>query len=224
MPRIHVALLASLLVSVAAPAAAQEPADKLRIYGGAAIGVGGQISTENDDDDLPEVEDEDMIATYGIGAGIEIPLASLFTLGGEMDLSWWNTEARSDPPAGGQEFDRHFQLDVLARPKLRFKVSSLELYGVVPVGITYFSPSSDTKGSFEGFEVEAEGGFGVAVGFGAGATYFVHEHVGLGAELGYLYRRFGGSVKVSDGFDSETFDQTLSFGQVQLRAGATIAF
>jgi hypothetical protein len=216
--------LALFVVVVAAPARCAAQADMTRLHLTTAFGFGGEQSIDPDDKNAREPPDEDLVATLGFALGAEVPLHTYFTLGGEVGLSWWNTEDRADPPSGGKEYDRHKQLDVLARPKLRVApISSLELYAVVPVGFTYFMPSKDSDMSVLGVQVDdAQGGPGFAVGGGVGATLFVLEHLGITVEAGYLFRKFRGSLDLD--LLGREIDAKISFGQAQLRAGLTLAF
>jgi opacity protein-like surface antigen len=219
--------LSLALVSVCAlPATSHAQADSVRLHLGAGVGVAGEAEAEYDDiDEEDQPDGADLAPTYGVHAGIEVPLHDYFTLGAEFGLSFWNPEDAVDPPAGVDKIDRQKQLDVLARPKLRLMpVEGLELYGVVPVGLTYYIPSSDLDEEEDGYKYEVDGGVGFAVGVSAGVTYFVTEHIGLTGEAGYLYRKFGTKETASGGGVSDSIEGKISFGQVQLRAGLAIAF
>jgi hypothetical protein len=217
---LKIALSLAVVSVCALPATSQAQSDSVRLHLGAGLGVAGEVSVEIedvDDDDQPDGTDLD--PTYGMHAGIEVPLHDYFTIGAEFGLSFWNDEDADD-----DDIDRQKQLDVLARPKLRLSpVEGLELYGVVPVGLTYYMPTdmSDTAGPLK---IEVTGGPGFAVGASAGATYFVTEHFGLTAEAGYLYRKFNAALETSNGTASDSTDAKIKFGQLQLRVGAAIAF
>ncbi len=216
--KIGLSLAVVSLCAAALPATSHAQDSSVRLNVGGTIGLAGEAKAEIDDvDDDDQPDGADLDPTFGLHAGIEVPLHQYFTLGGEFGMSFWQTE--------DDDGDRQKQLDVLARPKLRISpVQGLELYGVVPVGLTYYIPSEDMSGEEMGYKVDFKGGPGFAVGVGAGATYFVTEHFGLNAEAGYLYRKFNMSIEESLGDQSASTDAKGSFGQLQLRAGVSIAF
>jgi hypothetical protein len=217
-----VILAATAIGFVSAPARSYAQEDAVRAHLSSAFGFGGEQSAEAKNDDTPDLRDADLIPTLGFALGVEVPRHTYFTFGAELGLSWWNTEERADPPIV-DEYDRHRQLDMLLRPKLRFSpLSGLELYGVVPLGFTYCIPSKDTDRSAAGIDVEAKGGPGFAIGASAGATLFVLEHVGFTLEAGYLFRWFRAGLE--NDLTGQEYEWAMRFGQAQLRAGLTVAF
>jgi hypothetical protein len=212
--------LAVVSLCAALPATSFAQDDSLRVNLGADFGFTGKIKT--DIEDVPDDQDPeaDLDPTYGFHLGVEAPLHQYFTLGGEFAMAFWNSKDSNDNDANRQK-----QIDVLARPKLRFApIETIELYGVVPVGFTYYVPGSDLKLEQAGVSAKVNGGPGFAVGAAAGATLFFTEHFGLNAELGYLYRKFKSSFDTSSVFGSNSIDAKNHFGQLQLRIGASIAF
>jgi hypothetical protein len=211
----------SLVAAIAsAPTRAAAQSDSTRIHAGATFGFGGELKTEPDNDDV-EIEDEDLVTTYGAHLGIEVPLIDLLTIGAELGLNFWNTEDGED-----NDYDRNTQLDVLVRPKLRFAaLDVLEVYAVVPFGYTHFIPSEDNDFAIGGVTGELEGGPGFAIGGSAGATLFLLDHLGLTAEVGYLFRRYGETYKIDAGLlGSGEEEATARFAQMQLRLGLAGAF
>jgi hypothetical protein len=209
---LKIGLCLAAISACAVPSVSFAQDDSVRLNAGATLAVAGKVSTEIDGSGAADVPDFKLAPTYGFYAGVEVPVHTYFTIGGEFGLaSWIDKDSKKD------DADRQLQLDFLARPKLRFEpIDKLEVYGVVPVGLTYYVPSDDMSGA----GVDVKGGPGVAVGVSAGATYFVTERVGLNAEMGYLYHR----AKMSAEEGGHSTDAHLSFGQLQLRAGVSFAF
>jgi hypothetical protein len=213
--------LAVVSLCAGLPASSFAEDDSTRVNLGADFGFAGKLNV--DIEDVPDDRDpdsSDLDPSYGFHAGVEVPLHQYFTLGGEFAMAFWNTEDANDDDA-----DRQKQIDVLARPKLRISpIEGLELYGVVPVGFTYYVPGSDLTREQGGVSIKIDGGPGFAVGAAAGATLFFTEHFGLNAELGYLFRKFNAGLDTSSTLGSLSLDAKESFGQLQLRIGASIAF
>lgn len=209
--------LAAGIASVPVEAAAQT--DSTRIHAGATFGLGGELKTEFDNDNI-EADDADLVTTYGGHLGIEVPLIDLFTIGAELGLNGWNREDADD-----NDYDRNLQLDVLVRPKLRLTpLDLLEVYAVVPFGYTHFIPSDDKSFAIGRFTGDLEGGPGFAIGGAAGATLFLLDHLGVTAEVGYLFRRYRETLKVDAVLLGGEEEATAKFAQAQLRLSLTGAF
>jgi hypothetical protein len=207
---------------------AHAQADASRLQLASAFGVTGKVSIDPRDNDISAPADDELVTTYGAAFGVELPLLEHFTLGAELAVAFWNTESRADPPDDDwydqPAFDRHRQLDLLARPKLRVcPGSGVELYGVAPVGLTYFITSRDSDTTWNDITFQSRGGPGLAVGAAVGAMFFIREHFGLTFEAGYLYRLSSASI-TAGGYSDSTVKEWVRFGQVQVRAGLAYAF
>jgi hypothetical protein len=167
---------------VGSPAGARGP---LSVYGGLRLGFGGELSFEDDDTGF-EGED-DMLATIGLQAGADYVIWDYIAVGGELRLAWVNTEGRdeADPSIG-----RDTYIDVVAKPRGRYAFDNipLEVYGTLPLGITFIATNGDLE--------DVSQGPGFNLGVGAGATYFFTDKMGVQGEMAYLMYWYGSEVEV----------------------------
>jgi hypothetical protein len=217
----------------ALPIDASAQARRVRLQATAVGGFGSDVEEEADDTfggplysgaTRSQGASNDLMPTYGGALGVDVVLLAHLALGAEVGLAFWNSQVRAGRDGGERPF---IQIDVLLRPRLPFSITDdLELYFVAPVGLTYFVPPGGKTWTLSGTKASRyEGGQGFAVGAGFGLAYFLAEHVGLHGEVGYLYRNFGGRLLEDHGYGAVApFNETLSFGQGQLKLGLTIAF
>jgi hypothetical protein len=219
--QLRISCLVAVLVSACVlPSVSFAADDGLRLNGGLGFGFGGQLKLKGD----AGTTKDDVVPTIGFYGGLEYAFLRFLSLGGEVGLAWWYTDTRQDPPAGAQDTSRDLQLDVLARPKLRIPIGSLEVYGVVPIGLSYYFPSDDLGGSVLGTSAKLKPGPGFAAGVSAGATLFLLDFLGLNLELGYLHRGYRTTYEAKNAIGSLSNDLHGKFDQFQLRAGAVLAF
>jgi hypothetical protein len=164
------------------------PRGPLSLYGGLRLGFGGEVSIENDDTGA-EGED-DLLATIGLQLGADYVVWDYVAVGGELRLGWVNTDGRDDGDIGRDTF-----IDIAVKPRGRYAFDNLplEVYGTLPLGITFIATNGDVedKGG-----VELSQGPGFNLGIGAGATYFFTDHMGVNGEMAYLMYWWGSEAEV----------------------------
>jgi hypothetical protein len=224
--------MASCLWVVMLPQPAHAEVGRVRLHANAVGGFGGEVE-EDAEGPRPEYPygssgefhaGNELFPSYGGALGFDVALLPHFALGAELALSAWNSKARASRDGGEKP---NLQLDILLRPRVRFSLGErLELYLVMPLGLTHFFPPTGETWTLSGTRASRiDGGTGPAIGAGLGITYFVLEHFGLAAEVGYLYRNFGGTVVEKAGnYVVRDLEETLSFAQAQVRLGISVAF
>ena len=190
------------------------------LHAGANVGLGGRVVWE---DWAPPFRTGHLAPTYGGYAGVEALLHRHFTLGAEVGLNAWNGSSMD------KDWDRQKQIDVVLRPLVPFSpVPKLELYGVIPLGITYCIPARDLDATDEEIWLRYawSGGPGFSVGAAIGARFFFVDHFGLIPEVGYLYRKFKIQEEESTAArsDRNPITHKASLRQLQLRIGVAAAF
>jgi hypothetical protein len=137
----------------------------LRFYGGFNVAIGGELKID-DGGGL------DLDPTIGLQFGGDYVLHEYFSIGGETRFLWFKVDG-----ADGRDF--LWDLDVKPRGRYAFRDLPLEIYGAMPIGLTVAS-----------FDGPAKGGAGFNVGLLAGANWFFNEHMGVNAEIGWVFHRF----------------------------------
>lgn len=139
----------------------------LRVYGGFSLSVGGELKGEESD------EGADLEVTPGLQGGVEYVLHDYFSIGGEMRFLFPEPEGWSG---------RSLLWDIVVKPKGRFAFPNLplEVYGSLPLGLTV-----------PGIDGEPEGTVGWNIGIVGGATLFFTDKMGIQAELGWHFHKFG---------------------------------
>jgi hypothetical protein len=153
----------------------------LRVYGGFSLAVGGNASYELEVFGEEREFEADLDPTFGLTLpGIEYVVMDYFSIGGE--LRWLFFKQDGDD-------GRSFLWDIVVKPKGRYAFSNipLEVYGALPLGLTV-----------PGLKGEAEGGVGFNLGLVGGATWFFNERMGINAEIGWHYHRFGMDARGDD--------------------------
>lgn len=164
------------------------PRGPLSVYGGLRLGFGGNINFKDDDTDAEA--DDDMLATIGLQGGADYVLMDYFAVGGELRLAWLNSETRDDGDIGRDLF-----IDIAVKPRGRYAFGNipLEVYGALPLGITFIATNGDYE---DKINADISQGPGFNLGFLAGATYFFTEHMGVNGEMGGLMYWFGSEAEV----------------------------
>lgn len=162
-----------------APRTGRESVGALRVYGGFRLGVGGgfkPIDVDGAPDDILALAK----ATPGLQLGVDYVVMDYFAIGGETRLSWPGYKA------GG---DRLMLWDVVVKPRARMLLSSypLELYAALPFGISVANFPNDER-------PEITGKAHATLGLSAGAYYFFNQHMGINAEMGWLWNWIRGEV------------------------------
>jgi hypothetical protein len=142
----------------------------LRVYGGVSIAVGGERSEQIDG--FPAVG-LDLDPTLGFQGGVDYVIMDYFSIGGEMRFLW----SKADN-AGDRDF--LWDLDVKPRGRYPFKKLPLEVYGALPIGLTI--PAIPNA---------PEGTAGFNVGLVGGATWWFTTKLGINAEMGWTFHKYG---------------------------------
>jgi len=145
----------------------------LRIYGGFSVAIGGDWKGETDTGFFRSKFESRLDPTLGLQGGVEYVVMDYFSIGGEMRFLF---------PKEDGEPDRHFLWDLVVKPKGRyvFPELPLEVYGAMPLGLTV-----------AGIDGPDEGTVGFNIGLVGGATWWLNENMGVNAELGWVFHKFG---------------------------------
>jgi hypothetical protein len=184
---------------------------KLRVFGGARLGVGGGFRPKGFDAGI-------YTATPSGGAqlGADYVLLKYFALGLETRLSWIEQKARSM---------KYMLWDLVLKPRVLYRVKPrpIEIYLAVPGGMTVNKPGQ----SWEDGHVSA------TVGLFGGASYFFNDSWALNAEMGYSWSflRYKTVIEVpappgtNAGVTYTNAEAKVRFGQLTLLAvNAVYAF
>lgn len=176
----------------------QGAAGKLRILGGMHFGGGGEwnINTDGPGDISPSLK-----ALVGLQGGVDYVLMRYFALGGELRLTWWKPESIV---LAGNDIGRSLFVDIDVKPRGRYEFSSipLEVYGTLPMGLSFAALNDDTN---------MNGGAGFNLGFGGGATYFFTSRIGINAEMLGVWHWFDGEVDGRGVGNVDTDNRTAQF-------------
>ena len=197
-----------------APAAATGAQGKLRVYGGLRLGFGGEVEFKPDGGGA--TSKDDLLLTLGGQGGVDYVIMDFFALGGELRLAGVNTESRDDADIGGDVI-----IDVAVKPRGRYALSGipLEIYGTLPIGVSFIKTSGDlNKGG-----VEFSQGPGLNLGIGAGATYFFTDNLGINGEMAYLMYWYGATSEATFAGVKTKAEADISFGQLSLFANLVYA-
>jgi hypothetical protein len=146
----------------------------LRVYGGFSLAVAGdRHETTGDFETSPHLD-----PTLGFQGGADYVLHKYFSIGGEMRFLWAKLDGLADR-------DFLWDLDVKPRGRYAFDKLPLEVYGALPIGLTV-----------AGISGAAEGKAGFNVGLVGGATWWFTSHMGVNAEMGWVFHKYGRDVEV----------------------------
>ena len=159
----------------------------LSFYAGFRLGVGGDITVDPDGGDE---FDDDLLATPGLQFGADYVIWDYVAVAGELRLSWFNSDARDDADIGRDTF-----IDLVVKPRGRYSFSNipLEVYGMLPMGVTFIATNGDYE---DAVDADYSQGPGFNLGIGGGATYFFTDHLGVNAEMQYLMYWFGSEAEI----------------------------
>jgi opacity protein-like surface antigen len=172
---------------------------KLRILAGLHFGFGGHLDIDAETPlGIVTSRDPDLDPSVGLQAGVDYLLIDYFALGGELRLSWWKPENNIGI---GEDPDRSLFVDIDVKPRgfYRFSGFPLEVYGTMPLGLSFASINDD---------IPMDGGAGFNLGFGAGANYFFTSHLGVNMELLGVWHWFDGEVDLGN---ADTDNRTAQF-------------
>jgi hypothetical protein len=166
----------------------------LRVYGGVSVALGGSRNYDFDSEFAETLEEllnrnSDLDATLGFQGGADYVVMDYFSIGGEMRFLWTKVDGVAD---------RDFLWDLVVKPRGRyaFKKIPLEVYGALPLGLTV-----------AGISGEPEGKAGFNIGLVGGANWFFTKKMGINAEVGWLFHRYG--VDLQRGSYDITMNQFL---------------
>ncbi len=167
-------LTSALLLSafaLAAPASAQKAqGPQQQVAGSLVLGFGGEAEISSDAGSASF----DLDPTVGVGLRYQLPVSDLLSVGGLFEFRSFEED---------QSTDRQSVLDLDLFLKASYGIvlgsRDLELYGLVPVGLS-IGPTDDDLDA-----LGASTGFGFNLGLLAGAQLLVTENVGLFVEMGW---------------------------------------
>jgi hypothetical protein len=165
----------------------------IALWGGFRLGVGGGADSD------PGGED-DLNATFGLQIGGEYVVWDYVAVGGELRWATLTTETAAD-----FDQDRFSLIDVVVKPRGRYVIDKigLEVYGTMPLGITFASMPDPLDGKA-----------GFTLGIGAGAIYMFTDMIGINAEMAWYGHWFNAEGPAGLGIGDVDFD--LSTSQFQL--------
>lgn len=145
----------------------------LRVYGGVSVAVGGDRSYATNLGPIGLEGNAALDPTLGLQGGADYVLHEYFSIGGEMRFLWTKVDGFGD---------RDFLWDLVVKPRGRYAFDNLplEVYGALPLGLTV-----------AGIEGEPEGKAGFTVGLVGGANWWFTKNIGINAEMGWLFHRYG---------------------------------
>jgi hypothetical protein len=172
--------------SSAAPGAARGP---LSVYAGFRLGVGGKWKLKPDGGGADTTDD--LKATPGLQFGADYVIWDYIAVGGELRLGWFNTDTRDDADIGRDTF-----VDIVVKPRGRYAFSNipLEVYGMMPLGITFIHTNGDLE---DKTNADYSQGPAFNLGIGGGASYFFTDHWGVNAEMAYYMYWFGSDIEAA---------------------------
>jgi hypothetical protein len=183
---------------------------KLRLYGGLRLGFGGEIEVEPEGGGSVDI---DLATTFGGQVGADYVLMDYVALGGELRLGSVTIDDEDNDDVG-----RDLYIDVVFKPRGRYVLSGipLEVYGTLPLGVTFINLNSDV-------DENSSAGPGFTLGIGGGATYFFTDKLGVNAEMAYLMYWFGSETELPAALGGAKFEADNSFGQLSLFANVVYA-
>lgn len=193
-------------VPAASEGAPPRPADaigRFRTYAGPCLGFGGSVEQET----KSFAESQDLELGYGAQLGADYLPVRYLSVGAALRISTLRVKDDNS--------DRDLLTDILFRPAGRypFERLGLELYGVLPVGLTI--PSLSAAGS-TGYGWSEK--VGAAVGVTVGAAYFVAPTFALDLELGAMWHWFDAK------YQGEGSEVDISFRAVQAMLGVNFVY
>ncbi len=142
---------------------------------------------------------------YDTGVQKYLALGGRLTFGGFI-----NTQAAND------DWSRNLLLNLDLAPRLRFAIPGkpVEIYGVVPFGLSLLFPSSDWH---DQNNLDLDTGVTWNVAIMGGADFDLSDNLGVFVEAGWTYQNVAWSGKTTNGGSDVSLDG--SYGQFGLNVG-----
>lgn len=177
------------------------------------LGVAGEGEIEIDG--VPGEGEGDLELSYGAGLQYQNPLHDYFSLGGQLALRSWQSEAGDTANS-----DRNLLLDISVVPAGRYAVKpEIELYLAIPVGLSLDFWGDDGFAAGNAASAEVSTGVGFNLGFMVGGRFLLGDDVGLLAELGYQLHSFSHEVDAMAAGVSVSPEFDVSLGQFAINLG-----
>lgn len=189
------------------------------LYIGGKTGHGGEFEGDFDSN-APfglldfEIENEDMVSTWGVMAQYDTVVQKYLAVGGRFSVASFNSEARDD-----ENFDRDWLMNLGVAPKLRYAFSGTpaRIYATTPVGLSIILPSEDWE---DENGVQTEVGVSWHLSLLVGADYSFTDDFGVFVEMGWALQNINWEGETVDGDFSTELDG--GFGQFGLNLGVTL--
>lgn len=224
------------LLGVSSPAAAQSGDMSIHVFGIGAWGGDLKGDTDIDGDGLggfvlqdfeigPDDGNEDLSWTQGIGAQFEYKFNKYFSVGGRLGFYFVEFEDFSSNTGARTLFAN---VDGVVKATYPLSGGDVELYAVVPIGVSFASPGARYRGLFDDAldDTTYAAGLSLNIAAHAGFQYWISESFGIFFQQG-LYRQnvnFSGNGEFGPGDDNVDFTTTASFNQLELNVGASFRF
>jgi len=155
------------------------------------MGFGGSVEEDGTKTDL--------LTTYGVNVRTDFPVVRYLLIGPLVQFGAW----RPEEPANITR-DYYLDIDLFVRGRVPIELDSMgfQLWGGVPIGLTFSLLGEDHAQYLDGFGV----GWNVGVLFG-GAVHFT-KRFGMFAEVGWLQHRMSHDRQVGTGSDDFKLSQT----------------
>ena len=177
------------------------------------LGLAGKGEVEVDG--VPGSAKGDLELRYGVGVQYQHPLHEFISLGGQIALHSWQTEAGDDA-----NLDRNLLLDVSLVPALRYAVErDIELYLAVPVGLTLDFIGEDTSVAAGDASAEVGTGIGFNLALMPGVRFALSDGFGLLAEIGYSLHSFSHEVTGAVGALGASYDFDVTLSELAINLG-----
>jgi hypothetical protein len=187
-----------------------------RLYAFGQLGLFGDVHLRSDD-----VSGTDALEpSGGAGGGFEIPLAHVFSIGGELSGWGWNSD-------GGSDYDiaPSFLGDLSIVPRFRVPWSTRGgAHGAVglalPIGPTLSVLSEDIQDGLARIGASTNTGYGMNLGAMLNGQFFVVPAFGFTFDVGYQHHFMWHEVRGPLGGERQV---QLDMGQLVMRAGIVVA-
>lgn len=158
-------------------------------------------------------EEGDLEPTLGVALFGTHQIWKYIHVGMLVGMGWVQTDSMDD-----ENIDRNFYMDLSPMIMGTYPLlqGALELYAMLPIGLTFCIVSDELEDSLFGANIDT--GLGWNVGLLFGASYRIVPHLRLMLEMGWQGR--GASHDVNPG----SFDLDWSMHQLAMRVGAVWEF
>jgi len=212
----QIRLTAITLLFWTATVEAQDPSERVQLHLDGIAGFAGELSVDVDVEGqgASSFADKPLEPSLGGYLGASVPIGHWFALEGGVALWAWRTNEMDREGRNREQL-----IDVVAKPRARLRLGSVELYAAMPLGLAVPRIADHTAPNLRVAGAELSKELGWTIGAAAGGQVFVLSAVGLRAEVGYQRHSFGYSV--DDVVPATSFK--AAFHQVVLSLGVVYA-